>query len=419
MKNLRRQTVYVMSCGAILTIAAFYASTLFPGRTSAAPRPDSVPASTTEVVEETVTLSASDMKTWGHYHSWWSGPGAYCSAPFYVGSPPDEIAGSIVAGYKHVYDKGAAVFPCPDGITSAFRGTVWFDLSGIAGKGPPLHVFVKSAALHFKEDRHCPGQELLIAQEDWLKGYPDDKLVSGDSYAKLLECVSKECVFDVQPVVNNWVKGADHTGYANYGFVFKGPMEEDREYANNNACMTRYSDFSLVVTYKYEKTSVIYVPSPGGPVNPDILTLAPIDLALNKSATQSSTFTDGEAYRAVDGNSDGVWGSVSATGIESQAWWQVDLGKSRSIDKIKVWNRLEFPDRTSDFYVFVSDEPFKSNAVDATKAQVGPGRTFFTSGSCGRPTEISVKQAGRYVRVQLSGTNYLQLSEVEVFAGPK
>lgn len=423
MNTFPRRVIYLIAFCAILAMGAFYSDTSFLEKASAALTPDPITPSTmtTETVEETVTLSASDIKTWGHYHSWWSGPGAYCSSPFYVGTAPEDIAGSLVAGYKHVFDKGAAVFPCPDGITSAFRGTVWFDLSGITSKGPPLHVFVKSAALHFKEDRHCPGQELLIAQEDWLKGYPDDKLVSGDSYAKLLECVSKECVFDVQPVVNNWVKGEEHGGYPNYGFVFKGPIEEDLEYGNNDVCQTRYSDFSLVVTYKYEKTSIIYVPAPGGPTNPDILTLAPIDLALNKAVTQSSTFTDGEPHRAVDGNTDGVWskGSVSATSNDSQAWWQVDLGKVRSIKTVKVWNRVEFADRTSDFYVLVSDEPFKSTDLEATKTQVGPGRSFYTSGPCGRPTELGVNQTGRYVRVQLSGTNYLQLAEVEVFAGPK
>jgi acyl-coenzyme A synthetase/AMP-(fatty) acid ligase len=109
---------------------------------------------------------------------------------------------------------------------------------------------------------------------------------------------------------------------------------------------------------------------------------------------------------------------VAATNLENQAWWEVDLGSIRPIKNIKVWNRVEFPARTSDFYVFVSDEPFKSTDLEATKSQLWV-KSFFTSGTCGYPTEIAVGKTGRYVRVQLSGADYLQLAEVEVFAGPK
>ena len=53
----------------------------------------------------------------------------------------------------------------------------------------------------------------------------------------------------------------------------------------------------------------------------------PINLALNKPATQSSTATGGAAGLAVDGNTNGNFfaGSVSHTLLDNQAWWQVDL----------------------------------------------------------------------------------------------
>jgi hypothetical protein len=37
-------------------------------------------------------------------------------------------------------------------------------------------------------------------------------------------------------------------------------------------------------------------------------------------------------------------------------------------------------------------------------------------GTIGRPTQLPVGASGRYVMVQLSGTNYLALAEVQVFA---
>ena len=49
-------------------------------------------------------------------------------------------------------------------------------------------------------------------------------------------------------------------------------------------------------------------------------------------------------------------------------------------------------------------------------SQPGVG-SFYHDGVAGRTTDISVNRNTRYVRVQLAGTNYLQLAEVEVFGG--
>lgn len=428
MNSFPKHVIYLIAFGAILGIAAFCAETRFPGNTSAASTrdPRAPLATTAETVEETVTLSPADTKTWVYYDEYYS-KAPYCGHPFKVGPTWDDVPGSIVAGFKHYYDKGAVIFGCPETLNWNYRGTVWFDLSGIVAKAPFPQVFVKSATLKFKAlDSECPSQ-LGIAIRDWSKGYPANELVPGASFAKMETCGREGCSIDVQAFVNNWVKGAEHTGEANDGFVIMGEREGPSN--DNDVCMTRYGEFSLTVTYKYNKTpTILYVPPPekpviqvSRPISPEVLALAPVNLALKKSATQISTNPGGEAYRAVDGNTDGVWanGSVAHTNIESQAWWQVDLGSVRAIQNIKVWNREEAPERTSDFYVFVSDEPFKSTDLEATKSQVGPGGSFFTAGSCGRPTELAMKKTGRYVRVQLSGTNYLQLAEVEVFAGPK
>lgn len=211
--------------------------------------------------EGSATLSPANLKTWEHFYDWWHSELPYCDRPgaFEVRPAPEDITGSMVAGFKHRYDKGAVVFGCPDGSNTVYRGTVWFDLSDIISKAPPLHVVVKSATLHFKNlSGECPG-ELLVGTADWMKGYADNTLVPGDPFAKVGSCGSEGCSVDVQAVVNNWVRGEEH-GYANYGFVFKGIAEADLKYGDNDSCIARYGDFSLTVTYQYNKEPAAKMP---------------------------------------------------------------------------------------------------------------------------------------------------------------
>ena len=86
----------------------------------------------------------------------------------------------------------------------------------------------------------------------------------------------------------------------------------------------------------------------------------------------------------------------------------------RQIDTVRVWNRTDCcGERLSDFYVFVSDSPFESTDLAATQSQAGV-TAYHTAGQGGTPTALPVSRTGRYVRVQLAGTNYLSLAEVEV-----
>ncbi|MGH9874933.1 MAG: RHS repeat-associated core domain-containing protein [Pyrinomonadaceae bacterium] len=144
---------------------------------------------------------------------------------------------------------------------------------------------------------------------------------------------------------------------------------------------------------------------------------APVtNLALNKSATQVSTYSTAVAGRAVDGNTDGSYynNSVTHTLGGSQEWWQVDLGNSYTLETIKVWNRTDCcSDRLSNFYVFVSDQPFSSYDLTTTLNQSGVAN-FYTAGQGGSPTYINLNRTGRYVRVQLSTPGVLSLAEVQV-----
>ncbi len=141
------------------------------------------------------------------------------------------------------------------------------------------------------------------------------------------------------------------------------------------------------------------------------------NLAKGKYARQSSTGYGGDAGRAVDGNTNGEYGanSVSHTNNQPQDWWEVDLGATYNIGLIKIWNRTDCcSERLSNFYVMVSEKPFSSSNIADSIAQPGAW-SIHNSGTAGRTTEIKVNARGRYVRVQLAGTNWLQLAEVEVF----
>jgi len=68
------------------------------------------------------------------------------------------------------------------------------------------------------------------------------------------------------------------------------------------------------------------------------------NVALGRPAKQSSTYVDGAASHAVDGNTDGMYakGSVSHTsGTESDAWWEVELLDDLPIERVLVWNRTD------------------------------------------------------------------------------
>ena len=155
------------------------------------------------------------------------------------------------------------------------------------------------------------------------------------------------------------------------------------------------------------------------PPTTESCTIGTTNLALGKTATQSTTASGGVSGRAIDGNTDGRWNNGSVTHTINSAqngWWQVDLGEIQNIEKITLWNRTDAccVDRLSDFYVFVSDTPFSSNDPATTAGQPTVWNQHIPSLE---EASISVfpGRSGRYVRVQVQGTVPLSLAEVEIF----
>jgi hypothetical protein len=126
---------------------------------------------------------------------------------------------------------------------------------------------------------------------------------------------------------------------------------------------------------------------------------------------------------AVDGNTNGNFsaGSVTSTNRDNDAWWQVDLGASKATDSIVIWNRTDCcSSRLSDYWVFISDTPFGPSDTSATlQKRAGTWKSHQTAVPNPSTTIRTAGAKGRYVRVQLTGTDYLSLAEVQVFGNDK
>jgi YVTN family beta-propeller protein len=166
----------------------------------------------------------------------------------------------------------------------------------------------------------------------------------------------------------------------------------------------------------------------GVPSVAEVLRITTIDtrqdnVALAGTATQSSTLASGfdlAASNAIDGDLTGTdeSGSLAYTGSDPNSWWEIDLGQVQSIETIRLWNRSDCcASRLGDFHVLVSDLPFDSQDLSETLLQVGVLDLPFP-GTAGQQTNIAVNTSGRYVRVQLSNQDFLQLAEVQIFGSP-
>ena len=147
---------------------------------------------------------------------------------------------------------------------------------------------------------------------------------------------------------------------------------------------------------------------------PSVAEVAGENIAAHKSASQSSTYYDADASRAVDGNRDNVYRhhSVTHTNFEDHAWWKVDLAKEEGVGTVRIYNRGDgdVANRLSNFDVILLDKDGNEVArqhVDSLNNQ---------------PT-VDVQFSGvdaRYVKIELNKSKTaLSLAEVEVYRSAK
>ncbi len=139
-----------------------------------------------------------------------------------------------------------------------------------------------------------------------------------------------------------------------------------------------------------------------------------VNIALGKTATQSSLDYSMPAGNAVDGDLNNFNHTVGSG--DPQSWWQVDLGSIENISVLDIYNRVSCcQSRTSNYYILVSETPFSSN--DLTALLDDPNvASYYQSTQAAFPTTINISRTGRYVRVQLTSTSDpMNIAEVMVY----
>lgn len=139
---------------------------------------------------------------------------------------------------------------------------------------------------------------------------------------------------------------------------------------------------------------------------------------LGAVATQSSTGYGGVASRVIDGNTNGAWAANSLTHTNSVAnsWLQVDLGTTRPINRVVLFNRTDAgtQSRLSNFRISLQDLAGVEIA----------GQNFYTSSGTFAPAsmtwDVPTAVEARKVVVKLLGNNnagngFLSLAELQAF----
>ncbi len=109
--------------------------------------------------------------------------------------------------------------------------------------------------------------------------------------------------------------------------------------------------------------------------------------------------------------------SFPHTGNAPREWVQVDLGAVQPIESIDLFNSgLNWCcfDRLQNFWILVSDVPMPTD-LNAAIAQAGVGAYYYQPQAL-RPSTFEIRRTGRYIRVQLDGTNYLHPGDMYVWA---
>ena len=147
---------------------------------------------------------------------------------------------------------------------------------------------------------------------------------------------------------------------------------------------------------------------------PSVAAVAGENIAAHKSASQSSTYYDADASRAVDGNRDNNYRhhSVTHTNFQDHSWWKVDLAKEEGVGTVRIYNRGDgdVANRLSNFDVILLDK----DGNEAARQHVD---------SLNNQPTVDVQFSGvdaRYVKIELNKSKTpLSLAEVEVYRSAK
>jgi len=130
---------------------------------------------------------------------------------------------------------------------------------------------------------------------------------------------------------------------------------------------------------------------------------------ISKVSTDGKVKPEQDAIGACDGVKDGKWGFHTEN--ENKPWWQIDLGRRMALDRLVLYNRCDFPERTSRIIVLLS-----TDGETFRQAYQHDGTAFFGY-TDNKPLVINLQNTqSRYVRLQLPQKSYFHLDEVEIYA---
>lgn len=170
-------------------------------------------------------------------------------------------------------------------------------------------------------------------------------------------------------------------------------------------------DSSAQISIDYKKARFVRIELDGY----NALSLAEVqvfraeNIAWKKQARQSSTEFEGDASRALDGNTNSSYSqqSITHTKFEDQPWWEVDLGRTEQVGLVRLHNSGdgELSKRLSDFDVILYDEKGIEVARQYVSRLEGSSLDLQLNGKLGRRVRIQLRQKNQA----------LSLAEVEVF----
>ena len=129
-----------------------------------------------------------------------------------------------------------------------------------------------------------------------------------------------------------------------------------------------------------------------------------IRLLINRSRGD----VEADAAGAVDGVKDGGFGFH--TDRQKEPWWQVDLQQVHSLHRALVFNRSTAQERARHLVLQISVD---GKAWQSVYKHDG---SLFEGPRNKKPLQISLGgRQGRFVRIRIDDTNWLHLSEVEVY----
>ncbi len=137
-----------------------------------------------------------------------------------------------------------------------------------------------------------------------------------------------------------------------------------------------------------------------------------VNVARKGRASQKNTAHGGDAAKAIDGGTGGIYGMNTQTHTEENTgnpWWEVDLGDEFPIDRIVVWNRSEgdLGKRLDGFTVRVLD----AARADVWKQEKTPAPA--------RSVAMQTEGGGKAIQVRRAAMNaltYVRGQETKTFA---